>query len=338
MKALQIASPENIQLVERPMPAAAKGEVLLKVNYVGFCGSDLSTYLGKNPMVSYPRVPGHEISATIVSLGEDVPAGFKPGQSVTVVPYTNCGQCSSCRKGRANACQYNQTLGVQRDGAMQEFIAVPWQKLISDDSLSARELAMVEPLTVGFHAIDRGRVTDIDTVMVFGCGMIGAGAIIRAALRGAKVIAVDIDDQKLELAQKIGATHCINSKTTNLHDALQEITNGHGPDVVIEAAGNPATYQAAFEEVAFAGRVVCIGYAKSDISFSTKLWVQKEIELYGSRNATPSDFEAVVHYLKQGNFPLEEMITRIIQPEEAASQVAAWAANPGQVMKILIQL
>ena len=337
MKAIQIITPENVQLVERPTPVATKGEVLLKINYVGFCGSDLSTFLGKNPMVEYPRVPGHEISATIVSMGEEVPAGFKTGQAVTVVPYTNCGQCSSCRKGRFNACRYNQTLGVQRDGAMQEYIAVPWQKLISDDQLSPRELAMVEPLTVGFHAIERGRVTDIDTVMVFGCGMIGAGAIIRAALRGATVIAVDIDDQKLELARRIGATHCINSKTTNLHEALQEITHGHGPDVVVEAAGNAATYQSALEEVAFAGRVVCIGYAKNDISFSTKLWVQKEIELYGSRNATPSDFEAVVQYLKQGTFPLEEMITRVIQPEEAALQVAAWAANPGQVMKIIVR-
>lgn len=337
MKALQIASPENLQLVDRPMPIPAKGEVLLKINYVGFCGSDLSTFMGKNPMVSYPRVPGHEISATIVSMAEEVPESFKAGQAVTVVPYTNCGQCSSCRKGRTNACRYNQTLGVQRDGAMQEYIAVPWQKLIGDDQLSARELAMVEPLTVGFHAIDRARVTDIDTVLVFGCGMIGAGAIIRAALRGAKVIAVDIDDKKLELAQRIGATHCINSKTVNLHETLQPITNSHGPDVVVEAAGNPATYQAALEEVAFAGRVACIGYAKNDISFSTKLWVQKEIDLMGSRNATPSDFEAVVHYLKQGTFPLEEMITRVIQPEEAADAVHAWSANPGQVMKIMVQ-
>lgn len=337
MKALQITTPETIHLVQRPMPVTTKGEVLLKVNYVGFCGSDLSTYLGKNPMVEYPRVPGHEISATIVSLGEEVLAGFKPGQAVTVVPYTNCGQCSSCRKGRFNACRYNQTLGVQRDGAMQEFIAVPWQKLLTDDRLSALELAMVEPLTVGFHAIDRAKVTDMDTVMVFGCGMIGSGAIIGAALRGAKVIAVDIDDNKLELARSIGATHCINSKTTNLHDALQEITDGNGPDVAIEAAGNPATYQAAFEEVAFAGRVACIGYAKNDISFSTKLWVQKEIELYGSRNATPTDFEAVIRYLKQGTFPLEEMITRVIQPEQAADAVSAWAANPGRVMKIMVQ-
>lgn len=336
MKAIQINKPETIQLVDRPEPVAAKGEVKLKINYVGFCGSDLSTYMGKNPMVDYPRIPGHEISAVIVSVGEEVPANIKTGQAVTVVPYTNCGQCSSCRKGRFNACRYNQTLGVQRDGAMQEFICVPWQKLIVNDQLSAKELAMVEPLTVGFHAVDRGRITDIDTVLVFGCGMIGSGAIIRAALRGAKVIAVDIDDQKLDLARKIGAHHCINSKTSNLHETLQEITGGYGPDVIIEAAGNPFTYQAALEEAAFAARVVCIGYAKNDVSFATKLWVQKEIDILGSRNATPSDFEAVISYLSQRSFPLDEMITRIIQPEEAADTVAAWAANPGQVMKILV--
>lgn len=337
MKAIQIITPESIQVVDRPVPIAGKGEVLLKINYVGFCGSDLSTFLGKNPMVYYPRVPGHEISAIVQSVGEDVPDNILSGQAVTVVPYTNCGQCSSCRKGRFNACRYNQTLGVQRDGAMQEFITVPWQKLIADNQLSAKELAMVEPLTVGFHAIDRGRVTDTDTVMVFGCGMIGSGAVIRAALRGAKVIAVDIDDQKLDLARKVGAHYCINSASTNLHEALQEITGGHGPDVIIEAAGNPITYQAALEEVAFAGRVVCIGYAKNEVSFATKWWVQKEIDLLGSRNATPSDFEAVIQYLKKGTFPLDEMITRVIQPEEAADAVAQWAANPGQVMKILVQ-
>ncbi len=337
MKAIQIISPNQITIVDRPVPVAGNGEVLLKINYIGFCGSDLNTYLGKNPMVQYPRVPGHEISAMIEAIGAEVPDNFRIGQAVTVVPYTNCGQCSSCRKGRFNACRYNQTLGVQRDGAMQEYIAIPWQKLIIDESLSTKELAMVEPLTVGFHAIDRGRVTDIDTVMVFGCGLIGSGAIIRAALRGAKVIAVDIDDQKLELARKIGASHCINSKTTNLHESLMVITDGHGPDVIIEAAGNPITYQSALDEAAFAARIVCIGYAKNDISFATKLWVQKEIDIMGSRNATPSDFEAVTNYLKKGTFPLDEMITRVIQPEEAAEAVNAWAANPGQVMKILVK-
>ena len=336
MKAIQITSPKNVRMVEVPSPIAGKGEVLLKIIYVGFCGSDMSTFLGKNALAAYPRVPGHEISAVVVSVGEEVPDVFVAGLAVTVVPYTSCGTCSSCRRGRYNACRYNQTLGVQREGAMQEFIVVPWQKIIAEDSLSAKELAMVEPLTVGFHAVDRGRVSKEDFVMVFGCGMIGSGAIIGAATRGATVIAVDIDDQKLQLAQKIGAKYCINSKTESLHEILEKITDGHGPDVVIEAAGNPFTYPAAIEEAAFTARIVCIGYSANEISFPTRLWVQKELDILGSRNATPADFEAVIGYLKSGKFPLDEMITRIIQPDEVEEAFTEWAANPGEVMKILI--
>ena len=336
MKAIQITEPQRLKVVEIPEPIVGRGEVLLRLKYVGFCGSDLSTYLGKNAMVEYPRIPGHEISAVIVSAGAEVPTNFVPGMAVTVVPYTSCGQCASCRRGRFNACRMNQTLGGQRDGAMQELMVVPWQKVIADATLSSRELALVEPLTVGFHAVDRGRITDTDMVLILGCGMIGSGAIIRAAMRGARVIAVDIDDRKLELAQHIGATFCINSKMENLHDALQVITGGHGPDVIMEAAGNPVTYLAALEEAAFTARVVCIGYAIEEVSMATKLWVQKEMDIMGSRNATPVDFEAVINYLKQGKFPLEEMITKVVEPEDAALAVKEWAANPGEVMKILV--
>lgn len=337
MKSIQILSPGKVQIADCPIPILGKGEVLLKINYIGFCGSDLNTYLGKNTLTRFPCVPGHEISASIADFSKDIPMHLMVGQLVTVVPYTNCGQCSACKKGRYNACKYNETLGVQREGAMQEYIKVPWQKLIIDEHLTAKELAIVEPLTVGFHAIERGRVTDIDTVLVFGCGMIGSGAIIRAALRGAKVIAVDIDEKKLELAGKLGAKYCINSKTTDLHDALQSITDGHGPDVIIEAAGNPITYLSAIEEASFAARVVCIGYAKNEVSFATRLWVLKELDILGARNATPADFESVINYLKKKSFPMNEMISKIIPPEEAAHTFADWAENPGKIMKILVQ-
>jgi threonine dehydrogenase-like Zn-dependent dehydrogenase len=243
MKALVIDAPGKISLQELERPKAAAGEVLIRMQYVGFCGSDLSTYLGKNPMVSYPRIPGHEISGVIIELGQEVPEDFAVGDAVTVVPYTNCGSCPSCRRGRRHACRENQTLGVQRDGAMQEYITVPWQKILPAPALNALELAMVEPLTVGFHAIARGRVEESDVVMVLGCGMIGAGAIAGAARLGARVIAVDIDDPKLDLAEKLGAKHCINSKVKDLHTELEALTGGDGPDVVIEAAGNPLTYR-----------------------------------------------------------------------------------------------
>ena len=336
MKAVVISTPGNVSVKELDTPRPARGEVLLRMLYVGFCGSDLSSYLGKNPLVKYPRIPGHEISGVIAELGEEVPEGYAVGDAVTVVPYTNCGTCSSCRRGRNYACRENQTLGVQRDGAMQEYITIPWQKILLAPKLNELELAMVEPLTVGFHANMRGRVEEFDVVLVLGCGMIGAGAIAAAAQRGARVIAVDIDDHKLELATALGVQHTINSLTSDLHSELEGFTGGDGPDVVVEAAGNPLTYRAAVDEVAFTGRVVCIGYAGAEVSFATKLFVQKEIDIMGSRNATPKDFRAVISYLEQGTFPLSEMITRKVKPEEAARAVKEWAADPGKVMKILL--
>lgn len=337
MKAIQINKPGSLQVVEAKIPELKKGEVLLKTKFVGFCGSDLSTYLGKNPMVSYPRIPGHELSAVIEKVGEEVPDNFKVGLPVTVVPYTNCGQCSSCRQKRYNACKYNETLGVQRDGAMAEYIAIPWQKIIADEALSATQLALVEPLTVGFHAIDNAKVTDSDFVMVFGCGMIGSGAIVRAALRGATVIAVDIDDSKLEIAKQLGANFIVNSMKVNLHEQLMEITKGDGPTVVIEAAGNPITYKSAIEEVAFAGRVVCIGYAGKDIEFTTKLWVQKELTIMGSRNANSSDFEAVIKYLKEKSPDTSKLVSKVVAIDEAADAMNYWTENTGGVLKIMVE-
>jgi len=337
MKAIEITKAGEMQVVERDMPQMGAGDILLKLKYVGFCGSDLSTYLGKNPLVQYPRIPGHEISAVIEKIGYQVPDKFEVGQPVTVVPYTNCGQCSSCKKKRFNACRYNQTLGVQRDGAMAEYIAVPWQKVLADKALSDLQLALAEPLTVGFHAVDNGQVTDIDTVLVFGCGMIGSGAIVRAKLRGATVIAVDIDDSKLAIARKLGATYVINSKDQNLHEELEKITNGDGPTVVIEAAGNPITYRAAIEEVAFAGRVVCIGYAGNEVAFPTKLWVQKEMEIMGSRNANPTDFEAVMKFLEQSELDESVLISKTVSPEEAPQAMKEWSEAPGKILKILVK-
>lgn len=192
-------------------------------------------------------------------------------------------------------------------------------------------------MSVGFHAVSRGQVTDIDTVLVIGCGMIGCGAIVRAALRGATVIAMDLDDEKLELAKRIGARYTINSQTENVHERLQEMTDGLGPDVVIEAVGSPATYVTAVNEVAFTGRVVCIGYAKSEVTFQTKYFVQKELDIRGSRNALPEDFWAVVRYLQQDSCPREELISRIVTPEEAFAAMQAWSAAPGKVFRILVK-
>jgi len=336
MKAIQITAPHNMGVTEIERPTLQPDEVLVKIEYVGFCGSDLNTFLGRNPMVKLPIIPGHEIGAVIEEIGSAVPAGLSKGMTVTLNPYTHCGKCTACRNGQTNACEYNETFGVQRNGAMCEYKAVPWSKVIPADSLSTREVALIEPMSVGFHAVSRAEVTDSDTVTVIGCGMIGIGAIVRAALRGATVIAIDLDDSKLALAKRVGAHYIINSKTENVHTRLSALTNSSGPDVVIEAVGSPATYVMAVKEVAFTGRVICIGYAKSETSFQTKLFVQKEMTIKGSRNATPKDFRAVIHYLQQGTCPINELITACVKPEEALTAMKQWTDTPGKVFRILV--
>ncbi|MDE6269709.1 MAG: zinc-binding alcohol dehydrogenase family protein, partial [Muribaculaceae bacterium] len=326
----------RVDITERDFPTLQPDQVLIKIEYVGFCGSDLNTFLGRNLMAISPVIPGHEIGGVVKAMGEDVPAGlFTVGMTVTVNPYTSCGQCSSCRKGRPNACEFNETLGVQRNGAMCDYIAVPWTKVISSHGLSSRDSALIEPLSVGFHAIDRGAVTDIDTVLVIGCGMIGLGAVVRAAMRGATVIAADLDDEKLQLARELGATHVVNTSRANTHDRIQELTAGMGPDVVVEAVGSPATYVMAVNEVAFAGRVVCIGYSKSDVTFQTGLFVKKELDIRGSRNAMPADFDAVIRYLRRGTCPVEKLVTRVVTPHETQQALEEWARQPGKVFRIL---
>lgn len=337
MKAINITAEQQMTVVDVPEQAVGAGEVLLRIEYVGFCGSDLNTYLGRNPMVKLPVVPGHEIGAIIEEVGENVPETLHKGMVVTVNPYTNCGKCASCRNGRVNACQSNETLGVQRNGAMRERMVLPWQKVIPATGLDTRTSALIEPMSVGFHAVSRAEVQDIDTVMVVGCGMVGLGAVVRASLRGAIVIAVDIDDDKLQLAKRMGAIHTINSMTENVHDRLAEITESHGPDVVIEAVGSPATYRMAIEEVAFTGRVVYIGYAKTEVTFQTKLFVQKELDIRGSRNAMPSDFKAVINYLLRGTCPVDELVSNEAQVEEAEAAMRQWAENPGQVFRVLVK-
>ena len=337
MKAVQIVNPSEMKVVELEKPTVGAGEVLVRIKHVGFCGSDLNTFLGRNPMVKLPVIPGHEVGAVIEEVGPNVPAGFEKGMNVTLNPYTNCGKCASCRNGRVNACEHNETLGVQRNGAMCEYIALPWSKIIPAHRIPPRDCALIEPMSVGFHAVSRAQVTDIDIVMVIGCGMIGMGAIVRSALRGATVIAVDLDDEKLELAKRIGAHHTINSMTENVHECLTKITEGLGPDVVIEAVGSPATYVMAVNEVGFTGRVVCIGYAKSEVSFQTKYFVQKELDIRGSRNALPTDFRAVIRYMEQGTCPKNELISKVVKPEAAIQAMKEWAAAPGKVFRILVE-
>ena len=339
MRAFQIDRAGHYRLTAVPEPPVAAGEVLIRLRTVGFCGSDLNSYRGLNPLVAYPRVPGHEIAGTVERIGDAVPATAPGlGTDVTVLPYTACGRCPACRRGRSNACQQNETLGVQRDGALTELIAVPWEKVVAANGLSRRALALVEPLSVGVHAVDRGRVVATDTVVVIGCGAVGLGAIAGAHARGARVIAVDVDEDKLALARMAGAGHGVRCEAPALSASVLELTNGEGADVVVEAVGIPGTFVAAVEAVAFTGRVVYIGYAKAPVTYDTTAFVKKELDILGARNATLADFHAVMAMLQRGEFPVDAAVTRTVALEDAGVALADWDRDARRVTRIHVDI
>ena len=337
MQAVRIEAPGTVSLTQIPAPLPAPGEVRLRLTHVGYCGSDLSSYLGRNPMVSFPRIPGHEIAAIVDSPGAGV-GDLAPGQSVTVLPYFNCGTCVACRKGRPNACRNNQTMGVQRDGAMSEYVCVPRRQVIPVEGLRQRDLALIEPIAVGFHAAARANIQPGESVAVLGTGMIGLGVILGARARGARVIAVDITDGKLELAKRLGAETGVNAAREDTVARLNALTEDDGPAVIIEAAGTAATFRQAVDAVAPCGRVVYVGYTKTEVAYETRLFPMKEIEIYGSRGATVTDFDAVIAYLHAHPDLAELIVTRMARLDAAPRAMRDWAGDPGAVTKIIIDM
>jgi len=337
MKAISLVRPKQVEITDVPEPELGREDVLIKIGWVGLCGSDLNAYRGLSPIVTYPRIPGHEVSGMVAEVGPGVPEGIQRGARVTVSPYSHCGLCTACRVGRTNCCRYNQTLGVQRDGALAERIAIHHSKVLPSERLFGAELALVEPLSVGYHAANRGRVAETDCVLVLGCGTVGLGAVAAAARKGADVIALDVDDAKLDLARKLGATHTVNSTREDAGARIADLTGGNGVDVAVEAVGLPATYRMAVEAVAYAGRVVCIGYAKEDVAFETRLFVSKELDIMGSRNSLRV-FPAVIRMLEERQRPFTDLVTRVMPFADSAQAFADWSAAPGKFTKILVRV
>ena len=337
MKALMIEAEGVTRFHDVPSPAPGEGEVLVEVKHIGLCGSDLNTFRGLNPLVSLPRIPGHEIGGEIAAIGPNVPAAYAVGRRVVVMPYTSCGHCTSCRQGRVNACRTNRTLGVQQDGGLAERIALPFGKVIVCDTLAPRHLALVEPVAVGFHAVARGRTSAADTVVVIGCGMIGMGAVMGAARLGARVIAIDLSAEKLALARHFGASETIQVGSADIAAEIARLTDDDGASLVIEAVGTPATFTQAIDLACYSGRVVYIGYCKAPVTYQTQLFNLKELDILGSRNATMADFQAVITYLESLGDAAERLISRIFPFGEAEQALPYWQADYAHAFKVMIE-
>jgi threonine dehydrogenase-like Zn-dependent dehydrogenase len=337
LKAVCLHAPRQIEIVTMPEPQIGPEDVVVEIRYVGLCGSDLGMYRGTFAIGSYPRIPGHEVSGTIVAKGENVPDSICTGDRVALWPYTECGLCPACRVGRPNCCQFNQTLGLQRDGAMAQRYAIHYRKAFASDLLTLEELALVEPMSVGYHAANRGQVSEVDSVMVLGCGTVGIGAIAASARKGASVIAADIDDGKLRLAARFGARHTVNSTEQSVLEFVRHLTGGEGANVAIEAVGLPQTFRQAVDAVCYAGRVVYVGYAKQEVCYDTTDFVRKELDIRGSRNALRV-FPAVIQMLEDRQRPFADLITRIYPVAQIEEAFDDWDRHPGAFAKILIEL
>jgi len=314
VRALIVESPGSVRMAEVPVPDPGEDEVLIRVRCVGICGSDFNVYLGTHPFASYPRIPGHEVSGDVV---ESRSGRFRAGDRVCVEPYFNCGSCYPCRRGRRNCCENNRTMGVQRDGAMCEYIAVPAEKIFrSERGLSYEELALVEPISIGAHAVRRSGLRPGERALVIGVGPIGLGVLQVAKLKGAQVMASDMNRRRLELAGLLGADHVVDPGEVDLARSVAEFTGGDGMDVVFEASGSPSGFLSAINSAAFGGRVVLVGTGTEEVTFSHPLIVKKELDVLGSRNSM-DDFPEVIGWMEGGRIDPRSIITDRYPFEEA---------------------
>ncbi|MBS1512599.1 MAG: zinc-binding alcohol dehydrogenase family protein [Bacteroidetes bacterium] len=334
MKTLICTTPHQFDYADTPVPVAGPGETLLKIERIGICGTDLHAYEGTQPYFSYPRILGHELAATIVTTDA---AGFSTGDIVTFIPYFNCGTCIACRNGKPNCCTAIKVCGVHVDGGMREYLIVPSYALVHGEGLSVEELALVEPLAIGAHGIRRAVVTQDEFVLVIGAGPIGLGTMEFARIAGAKVIAMDINDARLDFCHTNLKVHdTINPATENATEKLQAITNGDMPTVVIDATGNLKAINNAFQYMGHGGRYVLIGLQKADISFSHPEFHKREATLMSSRNATRQDFEHVIASMKNRLVNPANYITHRVHFDEVKSNFESWLNPATGVIKAMV--
>ncbi len=337
MKSIKIIEPGKVIIDEQEIPKPQKGEALLKLLYGGICGSDLNTYRGTFAYASYPIVPGHEFSAEIIEV-EDNEYGFIKGMIVACNPYFNCCDCYSCERGLVNCCSNNQTMGVQRQGAFSEYLAMPLQRIYEGKGLSPKVLAIIEPFCIAYHGVSRANIKPEDNVLIIGAGSIGVMAAIAAKSLGAKVYLSDISAKKLEYAKTFGIDGTLlNNSKDNFAKSVSEITNGNGFDVTIEAVGLPSTFQNCIDASAFGGSVVLIGVGKENLDFNFTTIQKKELNIYGSRNAVEKDFLEVIELVIANKIDLERMITDTYDFKDAAQAFKEFNDNAGDMLKVLLK-
>jgi 2-desacetyl-2-hydroxyethyl bacteriochlorophyllide A dehydrogenase len=337
MKYIVCKEPGTFLLKEKSPPERKEGEALLRITKIGICGTDLHAYQGNQSFFSYPRILGHELAAEILEIGDN-PQGMKPGDRVIIMPYLSCGKCIACRNGKTNCCTDIAVLGVHTDGGMQEIISVPTDILIPSGSLNDKEIAIVEPLAIGAHSLRRAQLQKGESVLVIGCGPIGFGIIKLAQVAGAKVIAMDVNNQRLKFAKEaFGVDHLVNALENPLESVLA-CNDNELPTIVIDATGNKKALETGVQYMAHGGKYVLVGHHKGDLSFNHPFIHSRETTLLCSRNATMEDMLKVKEVLESGEFPTEAYITHEVPFEEMIENFDTWLKPETAVVKAMLSL
>ncbi|SDE06070.1 Threonine dehydrogenase [Mucilaginibacter pineti] len=334
MKALSCIKPGVFNYIDRDEPGSQNNHTIIKIKRVGICGTDIHAFEGTQPYFEYPRILGHELAGEIVDL--DNAPGFSLDEDVTVIPYFNCGHCLSCKNGHPNYCVNVKVCGVHTDGGMTEYLSVPSTSLVHGNGLGLDELALVEPLAIGAHGINRAGVKPGEFVLVVGAGPIGLGAMEFGKIAGAKVIALDVSESRLQFCKHIGVYHALNALDTNVKEQIKQITNGDMPTVVIDATGNLSAINNAFEYMAHGARYVLIGLQKGDISFNHPEFHKREGTLMSSRNALRSDFDQVINSLNKRLIDPLSYITHRLGFNQVKDSFESVLAPKSNVVKAMV--
>ncbi len=335
MKYIVCEKPGEFLLKEKEWPTRNSQEALLKVNKVGICGTDLHAYAGNQAFFAYPRILGHELATEVLEIDKN-PQGIQAGDTVVVMPYISCGTCIACRNGKTNCCTNIQVLGVHTDGGMQEHIVVPVDLLIPAPRLTDDQMAIVEPLAIGAHAIRRAQLKPGETIVVVGCGPIGIGILKLAQLAGARVIAIDTNPMRLDYArEKIGVDHSLMGGRDAV-DKIDALTNGDMATAVFDATGHKGALESGIDYMAHGGRYVLVGLSKGELTFTHPKIHAKETSLLCSRNATIEDFEQVIAILEQGKFPVDTFITHSIGFNDMIANFEKWLDPENGVIKATV--
>jgi alcohol dehydrogenase len=338
MKAILLEKPECLTTIELPEPEApAPGQAVVRVHSVGICGTDISGYLGKMPFYSYPRIPGHELGVEVVSVGQGV-ANVKPGDKCSVEPYMNCGECHACRKGATNCCANLKVLGVMTDGGMRPRFTVPARKLHPSRSLSFDQLAIVETLAIGCHAVNRCDPKPGDTVLVIGAGPIGLAAVEFVKLTGARLVVLDMNAQRLDFCKNVMRVDETMIADGEVEKKVKTLNGGFGPDIVIDATGSSASMSAAFGYVAPTGKVVYVGITTKEVVFKHPIFHRPEGTLLCSRNALPGDFTRIIKLIEDAKIDTRPWITHRCSFDSVIAEFPTLIKPETGVIKAVVRL